>query len=414
MTQPDFHLDDFEVILEVVKNAIELTESSIDIAKLTLLLSQGVKSNSGKLDIEEILMQSQKDVAFGIESNESEPVYLFRDEFGRGLDDYISGQIIQKGLQFLDDIMPALPLAHTIKGTISTKNKKTKQRSAMTAPVDVESFKRQLYNDPDNIPQMYSLGIGYVLNMHQAWVPDGFALGSLLYSLILAPGEEQRLIVREKTESYTIQDDAMGIDMASEAYSAAQVDDTVATYNYAVDQLSLANSSSKYSTKTSSFGGGLGIGGLFNGISAMLGLSGSHSKSSGSASSSARQSNTHREASSSAQGFQHQIKSASERVAQSKRISVRTATSEESSSVATKIIANHNHSHAMTIQYWEVMRQYRIESCIAGIDLVLFVPLRLIKFLPTGESYDYNKSITSFNKKRSMTVMEHCCDMPTR
>ena len=274
-------------------------------------------------------------------------------------------------------------------------------RSVVSSPIDVMDLKTKLYQNPDSYPQMSSLGIGYILNMHQAWVPDGFALGSLLYSLILAPGEEQRLIVREQTQSYTISDEAEGSDFVMENTALRQEDDTTAAYNYAVDQLSKANSDYSYSTKTGSVGAGFGIGGVFKSISAMFGLSGGYSKSSGKGASSATQSNSHNEASSSAQNFQHSIKSSSDRVSQSKRISVRTATSEESDSVATKIIANHNHSHAMTIQYWEVMRRYRLETCIDGVDLVLFVPLKLIRFLPNGQSYLQNDTaLSSFNRSK--------------
>ena len=177
-----------------------------------------------------------------------------------------------------------------------------------------------------------------------AWVPDGFALGDLLYSLILAPGEEQRLVVRENKQSYTITDEAEATDATSENYAMDQEDDTSAAFNYAVDQLSKGNSSYNYSTKTSSFGASFGAGGGGGGFAAMLGLSGGYSKSSGKASSSARQSNSHNEVSSTAQNFQHSIKSASDKISQAKRVSMEMATSEQTDSVATKIIANHNHS----------------------------------------------------------------------
>ena len=280
------------------------------------------------------------------------------------------------------------------------------QRRPLTNPIDVMEFKKKMAENPNLYPQASSLGMGYVLNMHQAWVPDGFALGDLLYSLILAPGEEQRLIVRENKQSYTITDETEATDATSENYAMDQEDDTSAAFNYAVDQLSKGNSSYNYSTKTSSFGASFGAGGGGGGFAAMLGLSGGYSKSSGKASSSARQSNSHNEVSSTAQNFQHSIKSASDKISQAKRVSMEMATSEQTDSVATKIIANHNHSHAMTVQYWEVMRRYKLETCIDSIDLVLFVPLRLIRFLPqaggaltlgnvTPDSFDR----TFFNKR---------------
>ena len=262
----------------------------------------------------------------------------------------------------------------------------TEEREKLNRPIDVMKFKKQLAENPSNIPQMASLGIGYVLNMHQAWVPDGFALGTLLYSTILAPGEEQRLVVRENTQSYEIMDNAEGNDAVAEDYVTSQEDDTTATYNYAVNQLMTGQSSSQYQVKSTSVG--FSAGGGYMGCS--LGLNVGHSKTSGSASSSSRQSNSHNEASAAAQNFQHGIKTASERISQARRISMRAATSSEKDSVATRIIANHNHSHAMTIQYWEVVRRYKLETSIDSIDLMLFVPLKPIQFLPLGQDLFLN------------------------
>ena len=270
---------------------------------------------------------------------------------------------------------------------------KVDKRKKLDSPVDVMNFKKQMYTNPDKFPQMSSLGIGYILAMHQAWVPDGFALGDLLYSLILAPGEEQRLIVRENIQSYEISDDAEGFDSDSQHYALSQGDYTTAAYRYGMQEMMIGSSNYDFDSYTTASakggGGGLSLGGSYSGFSLGLGGGGSASSSKshswGSGSSSARQSNARNEASSAAQNFQHNIKSASNRISHSKRISVRSATSEETESVATKIIANHNHSHAMTIQYWEVMRRYRLETCIDGVNLVLFVPLRVIKFIPDGK-----------------------------
>ncbi|MCL1851225.1 MAG: DUF4332 domain-containing protein [Bacteroidetes bacterium] len=264
-----------------------------------------------------------------------------------------------------------------------------KVRKKLSTPVNVMEFKEKLYTNPHSYPQMSSLGIGYVLNMHQAWVPNGFALGSLLYSLVLAPGEEQRLIVRENKQAYTISNEAMGIDTDTQSTDMSQVDDSTAAFSYAMNRASQGSSNYDYSARTES--GSVSAG--------LIVVSGNYadSTSRGSGSSSSRQSDAHNEAATTAQHVQHNIKSASDRISQSKRISIRTATSEENESVATKIIANHNHSHAMTIQYWEVMRRFRLETCIDGIELVLFVPLQLIKFIPNGK---YSPDLKEFDRKR--------------
>lgn len=269
------------------------------------------------------------------------------------------------------------------------------EREKLDRPVDVINFKKNMAENPSSIPQMASLGIGYVLNMHQAWVPDGFALGTLLYSTILAPGEEQRLVVRENTQSYEVGDTAEGSEEVGEDYATSQIDDTAATYNYAVNQLMTGQSNTGYEVKSTSVG--FSAGGGYGGAS--IGLNIGHSKTTGSASASARQSNSHNEASEAAQNFQHGIKTASERISQARRVSMRVATSNEKDSVATRIIANHNHSHAMTIQYWEVVRRYKLETSIDSIDLMLFVPLKPIQFLPMGQTL-FLKDPDKFNQQQ--------------
>lgn len=292
----------------------------------------------------------------------------------------------------------------------SNNGKVLKIRETLNRPVDVAGFKECLYKDTQSFPQMSSLGLGYRLNMHQAWIPDGFALGELLYSLILAPGEEQRVIVREKKQTYTLTDTAEGVDNVSEQYDLSQVDDTTAAYNYAMNQMMDANSSYRTRSEAWGVGGTTGCEGTFTwgksdagksfSLHPMTGISGSYAKTSSSGSSNAHQSNSQNEVSSAAQTFQHGIKSAANRLSQAKRISVSTASSDVSDSVATKIVANHNHSHALTMQYWEVMRRYRMETAIDSVDLVLFVPMKLIDFIDKrANDKNYSLSMTDDEEK---------------
>lgn len=281
------------------------------------------------------------------------------------------------------------------------KNGKTAERSKLDGAIKVQEFKSDLYTNPEKITVANSLGIGYSLNMHQAWVPDGFALGNLLYSLVLAPGEEQRLIVREHKEDYSVSDDANAYDTIHDSYSNSQVDNETAAFSNAVDRFSSAHSDSSYYSKATSRGGA-GIG-FFFGIGA---TTSSTSTNSGSSTSNSSQRDSYDEASHAAQSFQTSIKTESERIASARRTSISVATSEETESVSSRIIANHNHSHVMTVQYWEVARRYRLETCIDGVELLLFVPLELIRFMPRkgfwsntiyGDFSDYSLKINKEN-----------------
>lgn len=257
-------------------------------------------------------------------------------------------------------------------------NNENSTRYKLNKALDVHSFKEDLYNNQQNLALASTLGIGYALNMHQAWVPDGFALGNLLYSLVLAPGEEQRLIVREHKEAYTVSDDANATDRIHDSYSNSQVDNETAAFNNAVNRLSTAHSDYGYSSKATSLGQ-TRIGIFNGGINA---TSFATAINSGSGASNSSQRDSYDEASRAAQSFQTSIKTESERIASANRTSIRVASSEESEAVSSRIIANHNHSHVMTVQYWEVARRYRLETCIDGIELLLFVPLELVRFMP--------------------------------
>ena len=378
----DSSTTDFERIL---RNLINRNNLDADYSKepfvLTKEIFKGYRGEAKKVLPSVKLME-----------NDNQPIYLPTDTAPARIYSY---SMLQRLVE------PAVyPLADRLNG---------KARITLNQGIDVSDFKNKLMTSPNSIPQMSSLGIGYVLNMHQAWIPDGFALGNLLYSLVLAPGEEQRLVVREKKQSYQITDNATGTDQVSESYINNQTDNTDAAYKYAVNQLLQGNSHYDYSTKSTSVGAGLGVAGGGSGISAMLGLSVGHSTSNGRANSSASQSNAHNEVSSAAQNFQHSIKTASEKISSAQRISMSMATGEETDSVATRIIANHNHSHTMTIQYWEVMRRYKLETCIDGVDLVLFVPIQLINFLNGNNRFLDKMSELSQQtfRERYSVLLEH-------
>lgn len=252
------------------------------------------------------------------------------------------------------------------------------KRTKLPGAIDVMAFKKNMRDGQNQMVLASSLGIGYMLNMHQAWVPDGYTLGNLLYSLVLAPGEEQRIIIREHKESYHLDDKASSNSRITDNYTSGQVDNETAAFMNSADRFSKAHSDSQYTSKAKS--GGFS---LLNLLPSFLGGgSASTSKGSGSSSSDAYQSDSYDELSNAAQSFQSNIQSEAARIAMEQRSNISIASSEETNALSSKIIANHNHSHVMTVQYWEVMRRYCLETCIEGVDLVLFVPLKLIDFSP--------------------------------
>lgn len=276
------------------------------------------------------------------------------------------------------DTAPARTFSYSIMQRLVepeiTINNRKYTRQKLTDALDVMAFKENLYGDQLKIPMASSLGIGYILKMHQAWVPDGYSLGNLLYSLVLAPGEEQRIVVKEHTEAYNLQDTASTVDTINDKYSNSQRDKETAAFQTAADRYSSANSDSYYYTESESGGG--------SGWAIFATISSSYASSYGESGASATQRDNYDEISLAAQNFQSTIQTEASRISSEHRASISIASSEDEETLSSKIIANHNHSHVMTVQYWEVMRRYCLETCIEGVDLTLFVPLKPIQFLP--------------------------------
>ncbi|MCL2122117.1 MAG: hypothetical protein FWH28_07705, partial [Clostridiales bacterium] len=245
-------------------------------------------------------------------------------------------------------------------------------RLAISGPIDVESAKSQLLWYPDTVPIMSSLGMGYILSLRQEWTPTNFSLGNLLYSLALAPGEEQKLIVTERADAYTVNDAETLSDQASETYQSSQADDTSAIYNSAMREQ--IHASSEYYAKEKGGGSGL-ITGLLLGSSSSTTLSGW---------STSNQNYAKDFSSNFAETFNQQIQRSASNMRNASRTGIRMATSEESHSVTSKIIANNNHSHALTMQYWEVLRNYSINTKVDDVQLACYIPLKPVRFLPAG------------------------------
>jgi hypothetical protein len=218
--------------------------------------------------------------------------------------------------------------------------------------------------------------------MRQVWIPAGLSLGNLLYSMALAPGETQRIAVYEQVEALSIQErEALSIDEAQRFNEAAD-SSTLATFNSAYREALSGGSSMHTESESWGIGGAGGIGGFVSGLLFGVGAAGGYGSSSSSGSTSSWQNASRDFVSSAAQDFHSRLSRESSAKRRSSRSAVRLATASESEQVTSKVIANHNHCHALTIQYWEVLRHYAVSSRVDDVQLICFIPLEIVQFLP--------------------------------
>jgi hypothetical protein len=266
------------------------------------------------------------------------------------------------------------PASGTLEALIyRTGAQRAGDRIPIGEPIDIDDFKRRLEDTPEDVPKAGSLALGYIVQMSQTWIPRGLSLGNLLYSLPLAPGEQQKIVISESEERLTIQE--------AESAQLEEVQSQTDTISRTTSQMfgstleDMARGGSSFLTEGKS--GNLGGGFSFLGI----GFSSGGSWSSTSGSTSSWQKSSRDFVSWAAESFHSRL---SRRAAISRRVtsaSVRLASLDDRDEFASKTVANYNRTRALTLQYWEVMKNYTVTTDVDDIQMVCFVPLEIVRWL---------------------------------
>jgi hypothetical protein len=254
-------------------------------------------------------------------------------------------------------------------------------RVPVEQPLGVDGFRDQImglgangtFGSDETVPMAATLGLGYVLKLAQRWTYQGLALGDLVYSLPLAPGEQQQVAVFERIDTASVfESETLSESQAQQQIALADTS-TNATFNSAFDEAASGGSSFSTHSDTSSWG-----------VNFLVAAGGGGSSDSNGVSNSWMQGQ--RDAAENAAQTTH---SAAENQASARRNAARTgmrlASSSESEQVTTKTITNHNHLHALTMQYWEVQRLYDVRTEVEDLDFVCLVPMQIVRFMPPGQ-----------------------------
>jgi hypothetical protein len=222
--------------------------------------------------------------------------------------------------------------------------------------------------------------VGGVLQFSQKWVPQGLSLGQLLHSTTLAPGESTRVAVidwsrRDRGERREAER------QASETEAGLVQNRSISEVQSGVTN-EVKRGSSMVDTDSRSWqvGGSLGGGAAGKGKSVSAGISGglseSHTRTDTATYSEGRR-NVHTE-------MTQKISNATQQHASSSRTRratvVRETEQAESEEVRTRIITNHNHMHALSVHYYEVVQIFRVEITPEKAEPVLFVPFEPLDF----------------------------------
>jgi len=230
------------------------------------------------------------------------------------------------------------------------------------------------------------VAFGALLTFNQSWYSQGVTLGQLLHSAALAPGESTRIAVIDwsrrsragETEAISETDDLTND--TSHNRGISEVTNAVATE--AQSGFSHTDTSSTSEQSGTSTAGELSapLGGLFGGPSGSMGHTSSEASATSAADSYSSSFGKREVASSMSQNIAdrtHQQAHSS----RSRRASVvKEVSQSEHEGVSTRVLANYNHMHALTVQYYEVVQVHRVDVTLAKAERIVFIPVKLLDF----------------------------------
>ena len=222
------------------------------------------------------------------------------------------------------------------------------------------------------IYQSVTVATGHILHYKSEFKADGYSLGDLLYSLALAPGQKKQIVVFDS--AHALQGAESQTISQGERLSAGIVDDREITNQLGGSFEEALRGSS--SATTSGISAGLGVAGQIGAIGGTLGVAGGYANANSNASQ-----NSSRNIS---QFFGEKLRQSIMQNADSYRqlnASVVTTVQEgQRYAATTEVIANHNHCHALTMMYFEVLRHYAIFQELTAVEECVFVPLLMTNF----------------------------------
>jgi hypothetical protein len=251
-------------------------------------------------------------------------------------------------------------------------------RSAIGSPVDIDDYWTDLAENPQAVPRAATLGLGYIVRFVQQWTPTGLSLGDLLFSLPLAPGESQRIVTRDRASELAVRDENHER-IVDTATSESNFDtSTVAAFTQALREATSSNRS--YSTTSDSweYGGGFGLFGLIS-------VSGGRGGASTSGNADGSQTTSRDLVNAATEDFASRLHAAASYARQANRTDIRVAQAHDGVRGVIRTLTNQNRTRALTMQWWQVVRNFEVATEIDDVSLVVHVPLELVRWLPSGE-----------------------------
>lgn len=295
-------------------------------------------------------------------------------------DDELTGQIDAGALRSLARY-PAAPTLKALLAAVKLTRHSDLQRFLGTAVakapgrVRLDGANPVDWDDDPTVYQATSIAHGHILRIKQEWVADGYSMGNLLYSLPLAPGQKKQIAVVDWERREATARDEFRESRDSLQASIARDRDVAEVVSGTLNETMRGGSHAS----SGSIAAGLGVGVVLGPVGALLGVGGGHS----SADSSAWQSSSRTTSANALNQLRDRTIQSASSVRTQRTSVVQSVAQGERVVATTESVANYNHCHALTIQYFEVLRHLLVRQRVVDVQECLLVPLLMSWF--TGD-----------------------------
>ncbi len=252
------------------------------------------------------------------------------------------------------------------RGLIDAGIRSTTGRSPLDAdhPVD--------WDDTPTIYLAIDVAHGHLLHYREVWRADGYSLGDLLYSLPLAPNQRRQVAVLDW--------DRRAVSAREERLEFEEELDALLSRDRDIQEIvgSELHEETSAGSRNTTWGaaGGIGAGFIGSGFGIFGGVAGGGSGSD----SSSWQRSARSFSADGAQSLRDRVSQRSSALRSQRSSVVQSVAQGETLRAETEVVANYNRCHAITVEYFEVLRHLLVTHELADVQECLFVPLPIVPF----------------------------------
>ncbi len=225
-------------------------------------------------------------------------------------------------------------------------------------------------------PGFSEAAVGMKVTLAQSWYGVGLSLGQLLHSVALAPGEATRIAVVDWSRRAvgSVRDDVRENEELQNTLDRNRSVSEVTGAMAKESQSGLSN----FNMTSAGWGLGGGAAGSYKGVTASLGFGYNRTDANGSSFASSQ--GERALGASLTQGVHDRTSQLASLVRGRRASVVSEVSTEESERLSTRIVANYNHMHALSVLYFEIVQVYRVVTECVRAEPVLYLPVAPLMF----------------------------------